>query len=390
MIIKDRIFDKRIDSLNLLIEVTLEQYYHLSKNILDNNEFQRRRVKSSSSVYSLLKNDLRLGCVIPPLVLALAMEAKPKKEEKDEELIKTINANKDKLIILDGLQRTYTIRDLVNEIREKDDPDKDEILQQKVRIEIYIGINKLGILYRMLTLNTGQTPMSSRHQIEIIYSDYIQGGLKDIKLIKEVDGDTPNAVGEYKFRDVIEGFTSYLERDYLTIDRVDILDNIKSLEKLATENQGNDLFIEFLTAYDTFVKTITKIGEGWHFNEEDLTTKLTGQPFAKTTLKIFNKSQVMTGFGSALGKLLDFNAIKNVSDVLENFQTLRSINIEDDLNTLIIKLDSIRIIAKKIGNDQRMFFHFFFRELLDPKSDGFMNIQTSINEAYKQYERKTQ
>lgn len=98
----------------------------------------------------------------------------------------------------------------------------------------------------------------------------------------------------------------------------------------------------------------------------------------------------MTGFGSALGKLLDFNAIKNVSDVLENFQTLRSINIEDDLNTLIIKLDSIRIIAKKIGNDQRMFFHFFFRELLDPKSDGFMNIQTSINEAYKQYERKTQ
>ncbi|PRB02260.1 hypothetical protein CQ046_13550 [Chryseobacterium sp. MYb7] len=225
MEIKDKIFDNRINSLNLLIETTIEEYYTLSKDILDNNEFQRRRVKSSSSVYSLLKTDLRQGCVIPPIVLALSMEAEAGKDQSDDDLVNTILGHKEKLIILDGLQRTYTIRDLVNELESKDDPEKNTILKRKLRIEIYLGINKLGILYRMLTLNTGQTPMSSRHQIEIIYSDYIKDGIDDIKLIKETDGDTPNNESEYKFRDIIEGFTSYIERDYLTIDRTDILDN---------------------------------------------------------------------------------------------------------------------------------------------------------------------
>lgn len=389
MKVKDRIFDNRIDSLNLLIEISLEEYFNLSKNILDNNEFQRRRVKSSSSVYSLLKLDLRQGCVIPPIVLALSLEAKPKKEETDELLIEAINSHKEKLIILDGLQRTYTIRDLVNELNEKNDPEKETILKHKLRIEVYIGINKLGILYRMLTLNTGQTPMSSRHQIEIIYSDYIQGGLNGITLIKEVDGDTPNKVGEYRFRDIIEGFTSYLDRDYLTIDRNDILDNIKSLEKLAVENKDSDLFVEFTNIYDSYVKKMNEIGGGWSFNTEGLDQKLSGQPFASSALKIFNKSQVMTGFGSAIGKLLDNKAIEKTSDVLELINVLNSKNIDSDLNTLMIRLDNIRVVAKKIGNDQRMFFHLFFRELFDKKSDGYLSIKNSINEAYKEYERKT-
>ncbi len=390
MIVRDKIFDNRIDSLNLLIEINIEEYYNLSKNILENNEFQRRRVKSSSSVYSLLKTDLRQGCVIPPIVLALAIEAKPAKEVENEELIALVNANIEKLIILDGLQRTYTIRDLVNELTEKNDPERENILNHKIRIEIYIGINKLGILYRMLTLNTGQTPMSSRHQIEIIYSDYIKTGVDGITLIKETDGDTPNKIGEYKFRDIIEGFTSYLERDYLTIDRVDILDNIKSLEKLAAENQETDLFLDFLIVYNNFVEKMVELSDGWEFNGEGLDSKLSGQPFAKNALKMFNKSQIMTGFGSAIGKLSDFEAIKKVTDLNELIEKLQSSNIENDLNTLIIKLDSIRIIAKKIGNDQRLFFHFFFRELFDKKSDSFLNITSSINEAYKQYERKTQ
>ena len=389
MIVRDKIFDNRIDSLNILIETSIEEYFNLSKNILENNEFQRRRVKSSSSVYSLLKTDLREGCVIPPIVLALSMEAKPKEEETDEKLVETINDNKEKLIILDGLQRTYTIRDLVNEINEKDDPDKEKILKRKLRIEVYIGINKLGVLYRMLTLNTGQTPMSSRHQIEIIYSDYIQTGVEGITLLRETDGDTPNNPGEYKFRDIIEGFTSYLDRDYLTIDRTDILDNIKSLEKLSTENQENNLFVEFVKTYDKFVKKMVELADDWEFNEVDVEQKLSGQPFAKTALKIFNKSQVMTGFGSALGKLIDFGAITKPSDVDVLLNQLSDNNIRKALTSLILRMDSIRVVAKKIGNDQRMFFHFFFRELFDRKSDGFINLDNSINEAFKQYERKT-
>ena len=175
-------------------------------------------------------------------------------KKTDPELIQSIEENKNKLIILDGLQRTYTIRDLINELTERNDPNVEDVKKHPLRIEIYVGINKLGILYRMLTLNTGQTPMSSRHQIEIIYSDYIETGIDDVKLIKQIDDKAPDKLGEYNFRDIIDGFTSYLERDYLTIERTDILDNIKSLEKLAIENKDKDLFVQFVKSYNSLAK----------------------------------------------------------------------------------------------------------------------------------------
>ncbi|PWK75892.1 hypothetical protein LX99_03625 [Mucilaginibacter oryzae] len=388
MIVRDRLYDNRINSLNILIEIDIEEYYSLSKDILKNNEFQRRRVGSASSIYNLLKTDLRQGCVIPPIVLALAVEARPKIDETDDKLVQTIIDQKEKLIILDGLQRTYTIRDLINELNERNDPDTNKVLKNKLRVEIYLGINKLGILYRMLTLNTGQTPMSSRHQIEMIYSDYIRENINGITLLKEVDDQAPNNLGEYKFKDIIDGFSSYLDRDYLGLDRTDILDNIKSLEKLSIENQDKDLFKDFLITYDAFVKKMDQLSDGWSLDEKNI--RLTGQAFGKNTLKIFNKSQAMTGFGSALGKLLDFKLIDEVKDVIGLINGLEDANITQDLDVLITKLDEVRSKAKKIGNDQRMYFHFFFRELFDKKSDGYLDIGKSINEAFSQYERKTQ
>lgn len=39
-------------------------------------------------------------------------------------------------------------------------------------------------------------------------------------------------IGEYQFRDVIEGFNSYLDRDELGISRNEVLENIQNLENL--------------------------------------------------------------------------------------------------------------------------------------------------------------
>ena len=81
----------------------------------------------------------------------------------------------------------------------------------KLRIELYLGINKFGILYRMLTLNTGQTPMSVRHQIEMLYQDYLTHDIEGIKVLREVDENNNNELGTYNFKSVIEGFNSYLK-----------------------------------------------------------------------------------------------------------------------------------------------------------------------------------
>ena len=390
----NKIFDSRIQAYNMLFEINLEDYLNISKTIIEENQFQRRRVKSSSTIYSLLKNDLMIGCIIPPIVLALSKNADDidvTKNTSDHEIIELINKHIKDLIILDGLQRTYTIRDLFKDLEKNENKTiLSKVKSKKIRIEIYLGLNKLGILYRMLTLNTGQTPMSIRHQIEILYSDYLNQDIDGIKLLLEVDDKSPQKLGEYKFKDIIEGFNSYLEREYLTLNRNDILENIKGLEKLSSENQDKDLFIDFLNTYHKLVLKFIDKSNSWKFNSGSIEPELSGQPFGKTSIKIFTKSQVMTGFGSAIGKLIDFELLEDIPSVVDLFDNVTFSNEEDSFNNLIVKLDKIRIVAKKIGNDQRMFFHFFFRELFDNKGEAYLNINSSIDEAYSTYLRKTQ
>lgn len=385
-------YDKKVKAFNLLFEIPMADYLAIAENILKSNAFQRRRVKSSATVYSLLKEDLKTGCIIPPIVLALSKNTKgifdsKLIEDHPEKLESIIKEHQHNLIILDGLQRTYTIRDLFNSLRNsKDETTLEKISNLPIRVEVYVGIDKLGILYRMLTLNSGQTPMSLRHQIEILYSDYLEDDLGGIKLLLEADDTTPQKLGEYKFKDVIEGFNSYIDRDYLTIDRNDILENIKTLEKLSRENQEIDLFKEFLFTYNSLVSELITKSNKWEYNKD---LKLSGQPFGKNALKIFSKSQVMTGLASAIGKLVDFKIINEISDIKNLANEITIENPEETFNNLILNLDRIRTVAKKIGNDQRMFFHFLFRELFNVKGEAYLDLAKAIDEAYLTYQSKT-
>ena len=97
----------------------------------------------------------------------------------------------------------------------------------------------------------------------------------------------------------------------------------------------------------------------------------------------------MTGFGSAIGKLVDLGAIKTFEEVEELIQNINSHEIAEDLNNLIGRLDDLRSVAVRIGNDQRLFFHYLFRELFDNRSDAYLNFGDAINQAYSQYERRT-
>lgn len=387
----NNIFDERIQAYNLLFEISIKEYFEMSKAILDKNEFQRRRVKSSSTVYSLLKKDLLEGCIVPPIVLALSDKNFDEKNGFEEKQItEYIRTNQDRLIILDGLQRTYTIRDLYRDLDSSNDQDSLHTLNgQKLRIEIYLGIDKIGILYRMLTLNTGQTPMSMRHQIEILYSDYLNLDLDGIKLILESEDKPLKDLNEYQFKEIVEGFNSYLDRDYLPMDRGSVLENIESLEKLSSENQKNDLFIDYLKAFHKFVQTMISKSGNWSF-EKSFDQTLSGQPFGKTPERLFKRTQLMTGFGSAIGKLIDFKSLDSISDINDLIDQIELNNVDETISNYIIKLDYIRKVAKKIGNDQRMFFHHFIRELFDKKGDSYLNFNKSIEEAFSTYLRKTQ
>ena len=183
------IYDNRIKSTNLYVETTFGEYLQYAKDLIKNNDLQRKRVKTSQTVYSLLKEDLLNGCVIPPLVLAIMSDDNTLKNMESDELQDYIKTHREKVLILDGLQRTHTLIAAEMDALEQK---KEDFYDYKLRLEVYVNINKFGVLYRMLTLNTGQTPMSPRHQLEMLYSDMLDTEVNGVKLIREVEG-TANA-----------------------------------------------------------------------------------------------------------------------------------------------------------------------------------------------------
>ena len=383
--------DQRIQTENYLIELEIREYLEFAKDIILNNEYQRKRVRSSMSIYSQLKEDLKHGCIIPPIVLAIDSNDMPDgvlDQSNIKELLK-------KSLILDGLQRTYTIIDAYGELIQADQ-DTSSFLKGSLRAEVYGGINRFGLLYRMLTLNTGQTPMTLRHQIEILYSNY-DVNIPDITLIKEVEGKSPRKIGEYRFQDIIDGFVSYLQSSYLPMTRSTVLETIKTLETISSENVDEDLFKIFVESYDSLLKKmdnmlpedeITKMTvllseeESLMLNADSLKTFL----FAENIFSFMSRSQVMTGFGSGLALLKQKDKISSISNINELVANLEHGGeysydwfLEINKNLYMIKQNS-----SKIGNSQRM----YFRLLFDETGPFYLNLFEAANTAMEVYRNK--
>ena len=368
-----------------MLQMTIGEYYSLVSDSLNDNEYQRKRVRNASSIYNLLKQDLKQGCIMPPIVLAYTDTIK-----NPQNILAELKEEKSHLKILDGLQRSYTIKEIFEEYNQNSKGiEVGSPLENPIRVEVYTGIRKLGVLYRMLTLNTGQTQMTTRHQIEIIYSDYKNNcDVEGVRLLSEVDSETPSTLGEYKFRDVVDGFTSYLQKDYLTLDRMDILDNIKNLERLSEEDMNVDLFNGFIGSYHHFV---CKLNELYPYEKESEVLKyeldLIAAPYATSYIKLFNKSQSLTGFGNAIASLRDLGLLENINSLNSKIDSINGATAEMGFNNLILNLDKVRSYAKKIGNDQRLYFHHFFKKLFDTNEASYLDVNDSATRAFSEYQR---
>ncbi|WP_318662176.1 hypothetical protein [Treponema sp.] len=373
------ILDKRVNSKNYILELSVKEYYDLSIGIIKQNEFQRKKVRSSKSIYSLLHDDILLGCLMPSIVLAFY-----KPVSDPSALVETLLSNLDSLIILDGLQRTFTIHELVDEINKNDDKASMKILEETMlRIEVYINISRTNVLYRMLTLNTGHTQMTTRHQLEIVFADLLSNPIKDITIVKEIDPKIEKQIGVYAFDQVIDGFTSYLEGEYLPIDRSELLDYMKDLNKVIEKNaQDSDLFGSFIISFNNFVKRIDDIIGDWKV-EDDLSTA-----YGLNTYQIFAKSIVLAGYGAALYKLMQRGDINSFDDVNKIISEMDTQYVKEGLIEIIKNLDYIKSKAKKIGNDHRCYFHFIFLKFFSDDRENRGKLMESVKAGFKSFARE--
>ncbi len=380
--------DHRINSTNIYVETTFGEYLQYAKDIIKNNDLQRKRVKTSKTVYSLLKTDLLNGCVIPPLVLAIISDDTKIEEMEGDDLQKYIKTHRNQVLILDGLQRTHTL--IAAEADAIAQKTEQSFYEYKLRLEVYININKFGVLYRMLTLNTGQTPMSARHQLEMLYSDMLNTEVNGVKLITEVEGAVHADEKEFVFKNTIDGFNSYMNRSELPMDRQEMLENIKMLEKMSIENISGDIFKLFLESYIKVFDTLCEISQYCYVDQDRLDEyEVSGSPFAKKISKAFSTSQAMTGYGSAIGIMKDKGLITDFGSLDEIVKDIQKYCTDEDgewFMEFLKRMDMIRTQSKKIGNAQRMYFQYFFRELFNKESDSYGDLLLATENAYKKYD----
>lgn len=377
------IHDGLLNADNIMLEMTVREYLNIGARILKGNPYQRKRVSRSSTVYSLLNTDLQKLCTIPTITLAFSEgcgDVELREGMESGEIEQTLNNS---LIILDGLQRTYTMMDVDRDIMFVGE-EKEAFCNHILRIELYKGLSKTGILYRMLTLNTGQTPMSKRHEIEILYSSFLDRPIDGIRFIKQASPEHREGIDDYDFDDAIEGFNSFIDSDESAIDHMKLLSVIQRLDNLTNDDFQRDLFEQYIRLYNSFVHRFDLLTNHW---DVDSTKELgVSSVYGHNIPSFFNKSQTMSAFGAAIGEVLWDNKDRGLGDI-ENVVTDFYFDGEPSIAMLqfLKELDKVRMTAKKIGVAQRMFLKFFFLSLFSPNTEYYRNVEKSIQNAVTIY-----
>lgn len=210
--------------------------------------FDEQRKKQNAKFYQRLKEDIISGCVMPPITVAFVSPALSSSTSV-KALENFVNDHIAHGYILDGMQRLNTLLAAAGE--EGFDGSR------PLYINIIVAEKYDYLLYRMITLNNGQKPMTPRHQIEILASNLLDfTEFNNITIQTEKDTEAGLVHGAFKLADVAAAYTAYLT-DNPNNQNNKIIDE-KMNEILVGRVMGSDLksskaeFSQILSLVDDF------------------------------------------------------------------------------------------------------------------------------------------
>lgn len=157
---------------------------------------------------------------------------------------------------MDGMQRLNTLKDA------SEDPEFEP--NRPILINVIIAEKYDLLLYRMITLNNGQKPMTARHQIEMLTKGALDLSETNLKIVTEKDTEKARHVGAFKKSNIVEAYIAYLTDSVnnknskiieskldeilvgkvmdseLTDEVVEFSDILKLIEKLSENDQVKD------------------------------------------------------------------------------------------------------------------------------------------------------
>ncbi|MNB83028.1 hypothetical protein D3C76_341020 [compost metagenome] len=197
-----KIFTKEYDSVIKSVVLTGETTYRFA---IDNifpliNRFSAQRKVQNPAFYDRLRNDILKGCLMPPITLAL-IEPQAINFDTVDDASDYANQSVGRGYVLDGMQRLNTL----NSIKDHEDfPD-----EKSLYLSVVISGNKDMLLYRMITLNNGQRPMTPRHQIEVLTEELFDFTGLEIDIQSEKDRGEKIKRGAFNLSDISKGYLAF-------------------------------------------------------------------------------------------------------------------------------------------------------------------------------------
>jgi len=213
-------FDKVINS-DFVIGAS--NYNYALQNLtplIDKLEIQRKL--QESAIYKRLKKDIISGCVMPPITVAFIDENRNFSSEAEAQ--DYIISNITNAFILDGIQRLNILKQISAQL------EADLIENSVIALNILICPSMDKLLYRMVTLNNGQKPMTPAHQIEILTSSDLNFNELARKVRTEKEGYSKESLNK---SDLVKAYIAFLSCS-VNIDNQKIIQS--KLDELITEN----------------------------------------------------------------------------------------------------------------------------------------------------------
>lgn len=216
MIVIDNIaFDEVVRS--IFLTARTDYRYALSNLVplIDRLHIQRKALPSK--FYNNLERDILRGCIMPPLTLSFIHTFN--NNNIDVDMATTfVNNSIEEGFVLDGIQRLNTLKRAHAE-----NPDAlDEGRPLYLNILICDSADKL--LYRMITLNNGQRPMTARHQIEILMDNLYDFSALDITIVSEKEQGKNPLRGSFAKADMLKAYLAYISSS-VNIDNQKIIES---------------------------------------------------------------------------------------------------------------------------------------------------------------------
>jgi hypothetical protein len=278
--------------------------------------------------------------------------------------------------ILDGLQRTYILNDLVK--------DGHEFLEgQTLLVEFWLESLPQNLIYRLIVLNAGQKPMSVRHQIDVLFSVFkkeFELEIDGLEIFVERMGGRRVRPRKYALDRVVAAYQSFLSRSP-EVKRENIVAQQLQEEEILVSSEEElkerlTSFKKYLAIYANLDDQICRVySNAVDNNEHQIPTGLEWFGSENVMVSLFAaiaRTEKQDRVDQALNILLEYLVQSKTGDDPLGLDTLRKI--ERGINP---RKGNVGVEARKILFTA---FREYFRDAGDiPLMECWVTVPSSLN-----------